>query len=109
MEEKRKDLEWVLLRILEKQKYDRISLIGFSLGGNIMLKYLGEKGTNLPSELQNAAAVSVPCDLPSAYDRLLTSANGVYHFDFLRRMKSKLKAKLKAYPGLLGLTPGCSG
>ncbi|MEM7791757.1 MAG: alpha/beta fold hydrolase, partial [Verrucomicrobiota bacterium] len=56
------DLQNVLNHVFETANYQQIALIGFSLGGNLMLKYLGDQGNGLDPRIQAAIALSVPCD-----------------------------------------------
>ena len=57
------DLEIVVARVLADQIYESLVLIGFSLGGNLILKYLGERGTAVPKPLVASVNFSVPLDL----------------------------------------------
>tara|TARA_Y100000588_G_scaffold308631_1_gene333272 strand:- start:417 stop:689 length:273 start_codon:yes stop_codon:yes gene_type:complete len=57
------DLALIIQRL--EQTYTVISLIGFSLGGNVLLNYLGEMGDDVSPSLKASAAISVPCDLRS--------------------------------------------
>src|SRR2546427_6592026 len=59
------DLETVICHLNSNYDYPEIALIGFSLGGNLTLKYLGERGYQLDSRIKAAVAFSVPCDLES--------------------------------------------
>jgi predicted alpha/beta-fold hydrolase len=60
-------------------------LLGYSLGGNMLLKFLAEYGPGLP--IRAAAAVSSPIDLAAAARRILAPRNRVYHWNLLRAMK----------------------
>lgn len=60
------DLRWVLAHCLDNRKYDTIVLVGFSLGGNVLLKYLGEQPEEVPPEVRAGVAFSVPCHVKSA-------------------------------------------
>ena len=62
-----------------------IVAIGYSLGGNVLLKYLGEEGASAP--LRAAVAVSAPIELKSAQRRIMQPRNRVYHRYMLDRMK----------------------
>jgi predicted alpha/beta-fold hydrolase len=64
---------------------DGVFVMGFSLGGNLLLKFLGEQGTAAP--IRAAATVSAPIDLAAAARRILMRRNGVYHWNLLRAMK----------------------
>jgi predicted alpha/beta-fold hydrolase len=60
-------------------------LVGFSLGGNMLLKFLAEHADAFP--IRAAAAVSAPIDLAAAAQRILMPRNRVYHWNLLRAMK----------------------
>ena len=92
-----RDLREVLDHILETTDYDQIYLKGFSLGGNLLLKYLGEEG-ELPKQLKGAVAVSVPCDLKSSCQRLHSPENFLYHQRFKRHLLAKLRQKQALFP-----------
>ena len=80
------------------QKYSTLVLIGFSLGGNIVLKYSGENAGVLPSKLKSAIGVSVPCHLSSSSSKLEQFQNKVYSGRFLKTLLAKLKHKMALYP-----------
>jgi predicted alpha/beta-fold hydrolase len=85
---------------LAAERYPRIALIGFSLGGNVTLKYLGE-GVCHPAVVAGVG-ISVPIDLAAsanAIDRRWT--NRIYLRRFLRRLLPKVKAKALRFPGRL--------
>lgn len=75
-----------------------LAAVGFSLGGNALLKYLGEEGTRHPVEA--AAAVSVPYDLEAGSRAITNGFNRIYDFRFIRTLKKKLVQKKKTYPDL---------
>jgi predicted alpha/beta-fold hydrolase len=81
------------------ENYSEIALIGFSLGGNVILKYLGERGTQVQSLISKAAAFSVPCDLESSSHHLARSANRIYLKRFLRLLRKKIRMKMAVMPG----------
>lgn len=71
--------------------------IGFSLGGNMLLKYLGERGAGSP--VRAAVAVSVPFDLAAGSDKLDRSPMGrFYGWHFTRRLQAKVRAKRHLMP-----------
>lgn len=78
-------------------KYQNIFLIGFSLGGNLTLKYLGEKAN---PKIKKAVAFSVPMDLYSSCIQISKPSNWVYSNRFLKSLKSKVRAKSKLFPEL---------
>lgn len=71
--------------------YNEIYLIGFSLGGNMTLKYLGEKDPR--SEIKKAAVFSVPMDLHTSCIRISSPANWIYSNRFLKSLKAKVISK----------------
>jgi len=83
-----------------KQQYPQAELYaaGYSLGGNMLLKYLGKYKEN--SLLKAAAAISPPLDLSVCEQRLKHGFSRVYQSHLLRRMKRNLKLKLQKMPEL---------
>lgn len=87
------ELDWLMERIQPD------SAIGVSLGGNVLLKWLGERGA--AAKLRRAAAVSAPIDLPAAGAALDRGLNRfLYTRYFLATLKPKSLAKLERFPGL---------
>jgi len=93
------DLHTVITHALAPDTYSEIVLSGFSLGGNITLKYLGEQGSHLHPRIQTAVAVSVPCDLRSGALKMAQPANKLYMAIFLQSFHEKIKAKMRTMPG----------
>lgn len=91
------DLEAVINHILKEKKYATIYLKGFSLGGNLALKYLGE-GRSVPKEIKGAVTVSVPCNLHSSLLELLKPKNIMYAKRFKKHLIEKLRAKQLLFP-----------
>ncbi len=91
------DVQIVINHLLENYTYKNIILLGYSMGGNITLKYLGET-TNLPSEIKGAIAISVPCDLEGSSYALATWNNFIYMNRFLKTLKEKTLLKLEKFP-----------
>lgn len=88
------DLELVVNQALPH--YDEIYLVGFSLGGNLTLKYLGER--NLDAKIKKAVVISAPLDLDAGVKNLQTSRGLLYDKHFVRKLKQKVKLKNKLYP-----------
>ncbi|MEM7085676.1 MAG: alpha/beta fold hydrolase [Bacteroidota bacterium] len=91
------DLDSIVHSILNKGRYDEISLIGFSMGGNLLLKYLGE-GRSVPQQIKTAIAISTPLNLKGSLERLEQWYNWVYRTTFLRGLKGKYKSKMRQFP-----------
>jgi len=79
------------------QHYDEIYLIGFSVGGNISLKYLGES-TTVNAVVKGCIAFSVPVSLNGCSENLDKKSNVLYRKRFLRKLKEKMKAKKAQFP-----------
>jgi predicted alpha/beta-fold hydrolase len=80
-------------------RFKSIFLVGFSLGGNITLKYLGERG-NDPGKVKGAATFSVPLNLQTSCERISMPGNRIYANRFLRSLKKKVIAKSKVMSGI---------
>jgi predicted alpha/beta-fold hydrolase len=80
-------------------KYKSIFLVGFSLGGNITLKYLGERGTKI-GNVKGAAVFSVPLHLQGSCEKISMPANRIYANRFLKSLKKKVVAKSKLMGGI---------
>lgn len=87
------DLHTVIDHVMALRKYKSIFLVGFSLGGNITLKYLGE-GKVSPF-IRKAAVFSVPMDLQSSCEKISRRANMVYSNRFVRSLKKKIRMKAR--------------
>ncbi len=95
------DLGAVVSHALSRQAYEAIVLVGFSLGGNLVLKYLGEGRKGLSPRIRKAAVFSVPCDLRAGAVELDKWRNGIYRRRFFRTLKGKVREKAALMPGLL--------
>jgi predicted alpha/beta-fold hydrolase len=95
-----REIDWVLRRFRERQAEAPLYAVGVSLGGNALLKWLGEIGADGRAILNGAAAVSAPVNLRVAGDALGTGFNRVYTLHFLRTLKAKSLDKLNCYPDL---------
>jgi predicted alpha/beta-fold hydrolase len=91
------DLHDVIEHVLKSKSYGNIFLKGFSLGGNIVLKYLGER-QDYSSKIKAAVAVSVPCSLHGSCVELHKLKNKPYAINFLIYLKRRLREKQIAYP-----------
>jgi len=94
------EVDWILRRLAAAQAGAPLYAAGVSLGGNVLLKWLGETGASACKVVERAAAVSAPVDLMAAGDALGRGFNLVYARNFLWTMKEKSLAKLSRFPGL---------
>ncbi|MGH7604846.1 MAG: hydrolase [Gemmatimonadaceae bacterium] len=97
------DLSLVLERISEEFPNAPLALVGVSLGGNVLLKYLGECGSDLPRQLAAAAAISVPFDLARSSRRINRGFSRVYQRFFLRSLRRKATEKARRFPDLASM------
>jgi uncharacterized protein len=94
---KSEDLREVIESI--RKKYITIYLIGFSIGGNIVLKYLGENSKIVDFRVKQAFAISPPIDLESSANALAQPETKVYMQNLLKNLKKKVIEKTKLFPG----------
>ncbi|NQY35319.1 MAG: alpha/beta fold hydrolase [Alteromonadaceae bacterium] len=88
------DFEQVINHTLKTNEYKSIFLVSFSMGGNLNLKYLGEKSNNIPREIKKAIAFSVPLDLHDASVTINTGFNKyIYSKNFLKTILPKVEEK----------------
>ena len=87
------DLHTVIDHVMALRKYRSFFLVGFSLGGNITLKYLGER--KVSPFIRKAAVFSVPMDLQSSCEKISRPANSVYSNRFVRSLKRKISMKAR--------------
>ena len=80
-------------------RYKTVFLVGFSLGGNVTLKYLGEKGGDA-GKVKGAATFSVPLNLQGSCEQISLPSNKIYARRFLQSLKKKVIAKSKLMKGL---------
>jgi predicted alpha/beta-fold hydrolase len=93
-----------LLAVIRLIKTDApIFLVGFSLGGNVVLKLAGELGEHAPELISGVVAVSTPIDLAACARNLQRPSNFVYSRRFLRRLKQRVRLKAQSEPDLFVL------
>ncbi len=98
------DLDWLIGRLIEREPGLRLGLVGISLGGNVALKWLGERGDQAPPGVAAAAAISTPFDLEACARVLDVGLNrALYTESFLRSMKAKIRFKARLYDGRFDL------
>jgi len=95
------DIAEVIDHALKKKSYEKVVLIGFSMGGNINMKYLGVNANNLPPQIHKAVSISAPLDLVSSVVKLDTPGTSMYKRYFLRKLEHKIKHKSEEYPDLI--------
>lgn len=93
------DLHFIIQHALSKG-YQTIYLMGFSAGGNVTLKYIGEQGQLLHPSVKKAVVFSVPVHLMGSASRLERWDSLVYNYRFNRTLKRKILQKASLMPGV---------
>ena len=92
------DLRFVVHHAIEKYGYNEIYLVGFSMGGSLTLRFLGEKPALLPKEVKKAVVASVPLDLPTSVAELYKKGKRFYMERFIKKLGVKIKQKSEIFP-----------
>ena len=90
------DLLEVIQHIENNYHYKNIHVVGYSLGGNITLKFMGEFADK--TQVKSAVAVSVPCSLKGSSEAMMQKGNKLYMNNFLKTLKIKSKEKMERFP-----------
>lgn len=94
------DLDFIVRHALQQNRYGHIYLAGFSAGGNITLKYLGENPDQVPLQVKRAAVFSTPVDLKGSAQKI----SKVYTRRFMKSLKVKLELKKEVYADEVNLS-----
>jgi hypothetical protein len=94
------DVAAVVRHVLENDSVSRFALIGFSMGGNLVLKLAGEWGSrnDAPPQFRAVAAVCPAMDLAASADALHEPANRIYEYYFLMQLFRRLRRKARLFP-----------
>lgn len=93
-----REIDWILRRLRTENRQTKIYAVGVSLGGNMLLKWLGEEGSAACHMLERAVAVSAPLDLAAAAAELDSGLKRIlYTSYFLRSLRPRALAKITAY------------
>jgi predicted alpha/beta-fold hydrolase len=92
------DVDHVMRYFLQQQRLQSVSLIGYSMGGNLVLKLAGEIGTAAPPELRSVIGVSPAVDLGPSADALHEPQNRIYEHKFLRSLLKRFRRKAALFP-----------
>ena len=92
------DLNSVIQYLKKEYNYKNIVIVGYSLGGNMTLKYLGEQEGLMDNTVKCGIAISVPCDLTSSSVELQKPENKMYMNKFMQTLKPKTLQKMKQFP-----------
>jgi uncharacterized protein len=94
------DLSFTVRNIVREFPDSPLGLVGVSLGGNVLLKFLAEKPEGLPPQLKAAVAISVPFDLGRSSERINRGFSRIYQKFFLGSLKRKAAEKQLKFPDL---------
>jgi predicted alpha/beta-fold hydrolase len=92
------DVAAVARNVVENDGVTRFALIGFSMGGNLVLKLAGEWGNDGPPQFRAVAAVCPAMDLAASADALHEPANRIYEYYFLMQLFRRFRAKVRLFP-----------
>ena len=95
---KTEDVHFVVNHILDTYVYNNILIIGFSLGGNLTLKYMGEYAETISPKIKGAIATSVPIDIASSEKQMNKIKNKLYIDQFLKTIRLKVLEKSYKFP-----------
>jgi predicted alpha/beta-fold hydrolase len=92
------DVEAVMRFFLERERLESIALVGYSMGGNLVLKLAGELGRHAPPELRSVVGVSPAIDLGPSASALHRPENRLYERRFLRALLKRFRRKAMLFP-----------
>ncbi|HSB12268.1 MAG TPA: alpha/beta fold hydrolase, partial [Blastocatellia bacterium] len=92
------DLRQIIHDLIERDGLREIYLIGFSLGGNMVLKLAGEYGASIPSEIRGVVGISASIDLAACADAIELRRNIVYSTRFVLSLRGRLRRKAELFP-----------
>jgi predicted alpha/beta-fold hydrolase len=92
------DVDSVMRFFLERERLESVSLIGYSMGGNLVLKLAGVLGADAPPQLRSVIGVSPAVDLAASADALHLPVNRLYEWKFLRALLKRFRRKAALFP-----------
>lgn len=92
------DYRAVLEELIERNGLSEIFFVGYSMGGNLVLKMAGELGPHAPRELRGISAVCPGLDLAASSDAIAQPHNFLYERHFLSSYRRRLQRKAKLFP-----------
>jgi hypothetical protein len=94
------DVAAVLNFFLQRESLESISLVGYSMGGNLVLKLAGELGTKAPRQLRSVIGVSPAVNLSASATALHRPENRIYERRFLRTLLKRFRRKVRLFPSV---------
>jgi predicted alpha/beta-fold hydrolase len=92
------DVAAVAQNLLQQDRISRFALVGYSMGGNLVLKLAGEWGRERLPQFRAVAAVCPSMNLAASADALHRPANRLYEYHFMWKLRSRLRAKARLFP-----------
>jgi predicted alpha/beta-fold hydrolase len=99
------DYRAVLFELIERDSLPGIVFVGYSMGGNLVLKMAGELAAAAPPQLRGVAAVCPCIDLAPCADAVVLPENFAYEWHFVKSLKDRMRRKAKLFPGQFDLAP----
>jgi uncharacterized protein len=93
------DIRAVISTLIEQDNLQNVGVAGFSMGGNQVLKCIGEWGSDAPQQLVGAIGVSPASDLSLSADVIHRWSNRMYEWWFMRGLRARLRRKAELFPG----------
>lgn len=97
------DIHAVTAYALQQGSYSKIVLIGYSMGGAMLTKYLSVHHDRLPEAIIGGIAFSSPFDLEASVEALELPGNSIYKKRFLRQLSEKIRIKNERFPGIVNI------
>jgi predicted alpha/beta-fold hydrolase len=92
------DIAAVARNLIHEDGISRFALVGFSMGGNLVLKVAGEWGREAPPQLRAIAAVCPSMNLAASADALHLAGNRLYEYYFMWQLRRRLRVKARLFP-----------
>lgn len=96
------DVGRVLEALVAQQGVEAVALVGYSMGGNLVLRYAGQLGKRAPRQLKAVVGVSPLMDLAPSSAALHERQNRLYEWHFLRNMKERVRRRKTMFPRIYG-------
>jgi predicted alpha/beta-fold hydrolase len=93
-----RDVAAVAQNLIEQDRISKFAPVGFSMGGNLVLKLAGEWGREGPSQFRAVAAVCPAMDLAASSDALHSRGNRLYEYYFIWKLRRRLRSKARLFP-----------
>ncbi|MEM1119656.1 MAG: alpha/beta fold hydrolase [Bacteroidota bacterium] len=97
------DISAVINYAFSRKKYETVVLAGYSMGGNISMKYLGVNGKSVPKNIKASINFSAPTDLNSSAKLLDKKRSWFYSNRFRKKIWKKIQIKAAQYPNVVDL------